>query len=117
MGSPVVHFELTSKAAPALQEFYSNIFGWTISRHEATGYGMADTGAGEGINGGIAAGPEGTPEFLTIYIQVDDPDAILKAIEAKGGKTLLPTMSVPDGPTIAHFQDPAGFLVGLIKAS
>lgn len=47
---------------------------------------------------------------------VDDPEAKLKEIEAKGGKTVQPVMTIPNGPTIALFADPAGNTIGLIKS-
>jgi len=53
---------------------------------------------------------------VTIYASVADPDAVLKDIEARGGKTVLPTTEVVPGTTIALFTDPWGSLVGLSKA-
>lgn len=47
---------------------------------------------------------------------VDDPEAKLAEIEAKGGKTVQPVMEIPQGPTIALFADPAGNTIGLIKS-
>jgi predicted enzyme related to lactoylglutathione lyase len=49
-------------------------------------------------------------------VLVDDPATTLEQIEAKGGKTVLPVMEVPNGPTFALFADPAGDTIGLRKA-
>ena len=54
---------------------------------------------------------------MTVYIEVDDPDAYLKKVEAAGGRTLMPTMNVMEGVTIAMFADPAGLVMGLLKAT
>jgi predicted enzyme related to lactoylglutathione lyase len=77
-------------------------------------YGIVDNG-GQGINGGISASPDGTAQ-ATFYVQVADPQAMLDQIERQGGKTVMPVMAVPGGPTIAMFADPAGNIVGLVKA-
>ena len=53
---------------------------------------------------------------MSVYIEVDDPDAYLKKIEAKGGKTLMPTTTIMPGTTIAMFSDPEGNVNGLLKA-
>jgi predicted enzyme related to lactoylglutathione lyase len=46
---------------------------------------------------------------------VPDLQAALNKAEKLGGKTLMPPMDVPDGPSIAQFTDPAGNRIGLVK--
>jgi predicted enzyme related to lactoylglutathione lyase len=46
----------------------------------------------------------------------DDPAKTLEQIEANGGKTVQPVMEIPNGPTIALFDDPAGNRMGLRKS-
>jgi predicted enzyme related to lactoylglutathione lyase len=58
--------------------------------------------------------PGGSGHHLTWYVWVEDIDAALKKIESLGGKTINPPMNVPGGPTLAHFEDPAGNFVGLV---
>lgn len=59
---------------------------------------------------------EGSGPRVSIYVQVDDTDAFLKKIEAKGGKTLMPTTTIMPGTTIALFADPEGNVTGLFKS-
>jgi hypothetical protein len=59
---------------------------------------------------------EGSGPRVSVYIEVDDPDAYLKKIEKAGGKTLMPTTQVTPTTTIALFSDPDGNVVGLLKA-
>ena len=47
---------------------------------------------------------------------VDDPQATLDAIEAAGGRTVMPVTEIPGMVTLAQFQDPAGNMVGIIKS-
>jgi predicted enzyme related to lactoylglutathione lyase len=46
---------------------------------------------------------------------VADLQAALDKAQKLGGKTAMPPMDVPGGPSIAQFTDPAGNLVGLVK--
>ncbi len=66
-----------------------------------------------GPSGGIGAAPEGYPGHATFHVLVDDPAKTLVLIKAKGGKTDLPAMKIPNGPTIALFADPTGKTIGL----
>ncbi len=115
MAAPVVHFEITGKDGKALQKFYKQVFGWKIDARNPMNYGMVDTGSRKKLTGGVSSAM-GEGGWVTIYIQVKDTDKMLKKIEKAGGKVLMPTMRVPDGPTIAQFADPEGNRVGLIKA-
>ena len=114
MANPVVHFEVTGKDGKKLQEFYSKAFGWQINADNPMNYGIVDN-AGQGIGGGISAGDGGTTA-VTFYIEVDDPDAYLKKVQAAGGKTVVPVTEIPGMVIFAQFADPEGNVVGITKA-
>ena len=118
MANPVTWFEIIGSDSAALQGFYKDVFDWRVGAPapEMGNYAMVDN-AGQGIGGGIGGtmGPQDRPR-VTIYIQVDDPDAYLARINAAGGRTLMPTTTVTEGVTIAMFADPAGLVMGLLKA-
>jgi predicted enzyme related to lactoylglutathione lyase len=116
MANPVTWFEIIGPDAAKLQSFYKNVFDWKLSdpMPQMGNYSMLDN-EGQGIAGGIG-GDAGDQARMTIYIQVDDPDAYLKKAEAAGAKVLMPTTNVTEGVTIALFADPAGLTVGLLKA-
>lgn len=111
MAQPVTHFEIIGKDGEKLQKFYSDLFGWQIDANNPMKYGMVPA-AGTGIGGGVAQGDE---PRVTFYVEVDDPAAALARAEAMGGKTMMPPMDVPGGPTIAQFSDPEGNVIGLVK--
>ena len=59
MGQPVVHFEIVGADGPALQSYYSQLFGWEIDADNPMNYGIVpregNTNAdGVGIGGGVA---------------------------------------------------------------
>ena len=51
----VVHFEIHASEPETLTRFYTDLFGWKISRWGEAPYWMVETGPAEqvGINGGI----------------------------------------------------------------
>ena len=116
MPNPVVHFEVMARDnVEAVQKFYSEAFGWKINADNPAHYGLVDTGAGEGIGGGIAKPMEG-PSYATFYIQVDNLQQALERITTLGGTKLMPPMDVPGQPiAIAMFKDPAGNPIGLVQ--
>ena len=116
MGNPVVHFEVIGDDGPKLQRFYSDLFGWHIQNNpEMKNYGIVDTHAGGGINGGIGEPMEEGDRYVMFYIEVPDPQKALDKIEKAGGKTTHPVMEIPNIVTFAQFADPAGNRVGLVK--
>ena len=115
MGNPVVHFEVIGKDGPALQKFYAELFGWHIQNMpEMMNYGVVDTHAGEGINGGVGESPDaGT--MVTFYAEADDLQAVLDRAVSLGGRIAMPVMDIPGIVTLAQFIDPQGNRIGLVK--
>ena len=113
MASKVIHFEVVGKDGPALQNFYSSVFGWKLHTDNPTGYGLIHS-EGENIGGGIGAAPEGQPGHVTFYVQTDDAKATLRKVEELGGRVVMPLTEVAPGTTIALFADPEGHVVGLM---
>jgi uncharacterized protein len=112
MGQPVAFFEVISPDAERAQKFYAELFGWQIAMG---GYGLVDTGAGEGaIGGGIGTSDDKNERSVKIYMRVDDLDAHLDRAEQLGGKRLVPPTDLPgDFGRFAIFTDPDGNQVGL----
>ena len=54
MPNPVVHWEVTGQDAKRLQDFYTNLFDWHVDADNPMNYGLVDTHAEGGINGGSA---------------------------------------------------------------
>jgi predicted enzyme related to lactoylglutathione lyase len=112
-----IWYELMTTDANAAAKFYGAVVGWKIpDRAEPNAPGGRDyRGIGRG-DGGMAGGvlqltPEmcaqGTTTTWLGYLHVSDVDAAVKAIEADGGRTYMPKMSIPVGD-IAMVADPMG---------
>jgi predicted enzyme related to lactoylglutathione lyase len=114
MANAVTHFEIHGRDGRKSQDFYSSLFGWSIDADNPMNYGMVPAPDGEGIGGGIAQAM-GEP-MVTVYVEVEDLDATLKAAESLGGKTILPPSDVLGGPRLAQFADPDGNVIGLTQA-
>ena len=116
MPNPVAHFEIIGPDGPALQKFYADLFNWKVDANNDWQYGLVESGGEGGIGGGIAADQGSDGHRVTVYAQVDDPQAYLdKAVEL-GATVVLPVMAMGEGmPTIAMFSDPAGNVTGLMK--
>jgi len=114
MTNPVTHFEIIGKDAIALQKFYADVFGWKLSPPiaEMGNYSLFDN-EGHGIGGGIGEGDA----RVTVYIEVDDPQAYLDKATKAGAKMLMEVSQVTPEVTIALFSDPQGNMVGLTKAN
>ncbi len=113
MPNPVIHWEITGKDAPKLQQFYANLLGWNVDSNNPMNYGLVDTQTEDGINEGIAQEQESATR-VTVYVQVDDLQAYLDKAESLGGKTILPPTVIPDTVTLAMFTDPEGNITGMV---
>lgn len=115
MAHPVMWFEVVGKNPKQLQEFYGKLFGWSFQVMPDNGYGLANTGDGRGIPGGVGPTyPNGT-SWVTFYTETPDVAASLAKAESLGGKTLVPRTVMPD-VTLGIFADPEGHVLGLVEA-
>ena len=121
MGQPVVHFEIAGKDGPALQRYYSELFGWDIDASNSMGYGVVPRESnmnpdGVGIGGGISQGPDGYAGHVTFYVEVPDVEATLAHAERMGGTRMMGPEEVMEGLVIGLFLDPEGHTIGVIKS-
>jgi predicted enzyme related to lactoylglutathione lyase len=116
MANPVVHFEVIGADGAKLQQFYGQVFGWTIDANNPMQYGMVSAGSDKGIGGGVAGAGDPNGRGVTFYIEVPNLEATLREVEQRGGRTIMAPTDVPGGPRMAQFLDPEGHRLGLIQA-
>lgn len=112
MAAKVIHVEVTGKDGPALQSFYSDVFGWKLDTDNPGGYGMLRQE--DGFTGGIGATQDGSAGHVTFYVHSDDPAGILRRVEERGGTVIMPLTEVAKDTTIALFADPEGHVIGIM---
>ena len=116
MGQPIVHFEIIGSDAVRLQRFYSDLFEWTVAQPsgpELGFYGMVGADS-SGFPVGIGL-QSGGGVRTTAYVQVADLQATLDRAVAMGGQVVVPPTEIPGVLTFAHFADPDGNVLGLVK--
>jgi predicted enzyme related to lactoylglutathione lyase len=103
--------DLSSPDLDASARFYGELLGWEAAASEGP---VEETGGYRmfRLNGvevaGLGPAQEGQPPAWTTYVAVDDAAAIKDTIEAAGGSTVMPPLTVMDAGTMAIFQDTAG---------
>lgn len=112
----VIHFEIPADDPERATRFYGDVFGWTFTKWEGPQeYWLVTTGKKEdrGIDGGILRRMPGAVVCNTI--DVPSLDDAVRRIEEKGGKTVVPKMTLPGVGDIAYCQDPEGNVFGIIQ--
>ena len=104
--------DLTVPDATQLQEFYTNVAGWTatpLSMGEYDDYLMLDAnGAPQAGIFYARAANSGIPSQWIVYITVSGLDDKLRDVEASGGKIIMPIRSMGKTGRYAMIEDPAG---------
>lgn len=113
MPNPVTQFQILSKTPDATAAFYGSLFGWKIDANNPLGYRRIDTGSPEGIQGGIWPAPPQAPDFVQLFITVENVAAAVGRAEELGARVLIPPTALPEGDEMAVLQDPQGMSFGL----
>ena len=108
MGSPVTQWQMLSKNPDRTAQFYSQMFGWTVSADNPLGYRQVAPHSTGGIEGGIRPAPPEAPSFVQLFITVDDMQAQVSKATALGARVLIPPQTLPEGDQLAIPLDPEG---------
>ena len=113
----IIHVELTAADLGSTAAFYTEAFGWKAEPSPfIDGYLVAETGAGDGIDGAIMS-REYQSQPAIAWIQVDDLDATLTTVRAAGGSTAGDVQELPGQGRLVYVRDPEGTLLGLREVS
>ena len=117
----VVHFEIPFDDQARAQKFYSEVFGWNITKFPEMDYYLATTTPSDenmkpkepgAINGGLLK-KDPTGPHPVIVIDVESVDDHISKIEAAGGKTVMQKMQVGDFGLYARVADTEGNVIGI----
>ena len=116
--------ELATSDENGALAFYSSLFGWSNDAQplpEAGGgaYHMQQIG-GDNVAAINRQPPEeaqaGIPPHWSVYLAVDDVDAVAGKVAGAGGQVMVPPLDVMDAGRMAIISDPTGGVVGLWQA-
>lgn len=116
--NPVNWFEIPATDLARAKAFYEHVFGISLSHMDMgpSAMEMFPMGPeGPGASGALIATDGYTPSHAgsMVYFSVEDIEATAAKAEAKGGKTLVPKMSIGEFGFIAHIEDSEGNRIGV----
>lgn len=109
-----IWYELMTPDPAGSKAFYEQVVGWNVSPGTAqtNGYGFLTAPDGAMIGGVLeltgAMRESGVRPCWLGYVGVDDVDASISAIEAAGGKVLMPASDIAMAGRVALVADPGG---------
>ena len=93
--------------------FYQSIFGWLV-RKRGDGATAFDDGVGQVSGSWVTGRPPSTTPGLLIYVMVDNAEATVAAIAARGGRIVQPIGGDASEIT-ARFADLDGNVLGVYQ--
>jgi predicted enzyme related to lactoylglutathione lyase len=120
----VVHFEIHAADLPRAAKFYTDLFGWAITKWDGpVEYWLVKTGEDgtRGINGGLVRRNGPAPadgQAVNAYVcTVDVPnlDEYFAKAQKLGAAVALPKMPIPGVGWLAYVKDLDGNILGIMQ--
>src|ERR1035438_8733129 len=125
MPNNLSHFAINAKDLKQARRFYENVFGWTFRPWGPPDFFQIETGdkgdpnGNPGVMGALQKRREIVPgERMTGFectISVPSVDAAIAAIEANGGKIVMPKVTITGVGRLTFFKDPDGNIAGAME--
>ena len=112
----IIHFEIPTDKPKEAMAFYENVFGWNYHQWGEHEYWLTTTGEDSkpGINGAIMRKKDPKQPVVN-SINVVDIDKSIAAVEANGGKVVVPKATLPGVGYLAYFMDLDNNIFGIIQ--
>lgn len=121
MSNELKHFSINADDVERARDFYEAVFGWAISPWGPPGFYVIRTKPGDGpvTDGSVQQRRELIPGKPTIGLEctfgVEDVDAVAAAVEASGGRIVMPKATIPGICDLIYFEDTEGNVVGAAR--
>ncbi len=115
MANPVTEFQILAKDPDAVAKFFARVLGWNVNANNALGYRRVDTGSPKGIQGGIWPAPPQAPDFVQLFVEVDDVAATVAKAEQAGAQVIVPPSKLPEGDEMAVLLAPNQMSFGVVR--
>jgi predicted enzyme related to lactoylglutathione lyase len=113
------HFAINADDLPATRRFYENVFGWQFTAWGPADFFQIRTTEGGPVRGALQKRRELVPGRPTYGFEctfaVPDVDAVAAAVEASGGRVVMPKTTIPGVGDLLFFTDPAGNVAGAMR--
>jgi uncharacterized protein len=114
---PAIHWEIGTADPETLRRFYRETFGWGMHVIPSGAYTMIASKGESGLGGGFADTRGGFPDYVTVYVQVDDISGCMAQAPACGGKKLMGPFQAAETLMVGFVTDPDEIMVGLMQFS
>jgi predicted enzyme related to lactoylglutathione lyase len=112
------HFAINADDVPRAKRFYEDVFGWSFTPWGPPGF-YQTRDAGEGMLGALQGRRDLAPGMRLNALEnsygVEDLAATIAAIEAGGGKIIMPRFRIEGVGDLIFFQDTEGNLLGAMQ--
>jgi predicted enzyme related to lactoylglutathione lyase len=125
MPNTPAHFSINADDVARARQFYEVVFGWKFAAWGPPGFFMIEMDDKPARHQpakllGSLQGRRNIVPGVPIHgfectLAVDDVDATAKAIEANGGKIVMPRITLPTVGHLLFFQDTEGNIVGAMQ--
>jgi predicted enzyme related to lactoylglutathione lyase len=114
---PAIQWEIGTADPEPLRRFYREAFGWKMHIVSPAAYTMIASKGESGLGGGFADTRGGFPDYVTVYVEVDDVTACMDRAASCGGKKLMGPFQAAETLTVGFVTDPDEIMVGLMHFS
>lgn len=120
MANNLKHFAVHADDVNRARNFYERTFGWQFTAWGPPGFFLIKTGSEEhDVQGALQGRREivqGKPMFgFECTLAVESIDDTIAAVEANGGKIVMPKFQIPTVGTLVFFEDTEGNIVGAMQ--
>lgn len=115
------HFAVHADDVNRARSFYEKVLGWQFTPWGPPGFFLIKTGTEDdpGVQGALQGRREivaGKPMFgFECTIGVTSIDETSAAVEANGGRVVMPKFTIPTVGTLIFFEDTEGNVVGAMQ--
>ncbi len=122
MDHTIIHFEIPAEDVEKIKKFYTDLFGWKITKLPGMEYYSIETVPmdekgnlkGPGVNGGLYKREQPQQQALN-YIYVESVDEYSKKVTALGGQIIVPKTEIPKMGWFAVAKDPEENTFGIFE--
>lgn len=115
--SNIQHFAINADDLSRARNFYEEVFGWRFQPWGPPDFFQIETGP-NGIRGALQKRREISGHRMPgieCTIAVDDIDRVIDAIDAAGGKVIMPKTTIEGVGDLIFFEDSEGNVAGAMR--